>query len=329
MTKLRSLLLLLPFFMALAGVLGMSLLATRAAAAHPGPSTTRVSVASDGTQGSDESFTPAIGAHGRYVAFDSMASNLVGGDTNGSPDVFVHDRQAGTTTRVSVASDGTQGNGVSFTGYSSVIGAHGRYVAFVSLASNLVAGDTNGIEDVFVHDRKTGTTTRVSVASDGSQGNNMSRGPAISGDGRSVTFESLASNLVAGDTNSLWDVFARDRETGTITKVSVASDGTHGNGVSRNPSISAAGRYAVFESLASNLVAGETNGTWDVFFHDRKTGITTRVSVASDGTQGNGVSEFPSVGANGDLVAFRSSSSNLVTGDTNSTGDVFVHDEDD
>jgi Tol biopolymer transport system component len=141
------------------------------------------------------------------VAFDSTASNLVPGDANGRFDVFVHDRVTGTTTHVSVGSDGTQGNGDSLRPF---ISADGRYVAFDSTASNLVAGDTNGVQDIFVHDRVTGTTTHVSVASDGTQGNDDSVGPSLSGDGRFVAFLSWASNLVPGDTNGAVDVFVAE-----------------------------------------------------------------------------------------------------------------------
>jgi Tol biopolymer transport system component len=286
--------------------------------------TTRVSVASDGTEGNGVSGLPSISADGRYVAFVSAASNLVPGDTNGKFDVFVHDRVTGQTTRVSVASDGTEGNDDS---WWPSISADGRYVAFSSLASNLVPGDTNGTWDVFVHDRLTGQTTRVSVASDGTQGNNGSGDPSISADGRYVAFSSLASNLVPGDTNGTWDVFVHDRLTGQTTRVSVASDGTEGNGVSRRPpSISADGRYVAFYSEASNLVPGDTNELVDVFVHDRLTGQTTRVSVASDGTQGNSYSQWPSISADGRYVAFMSWASNLVPGDTNEVQDIFVHD---
>jgi Tol biopolymer transport system component len=285
--------------------------------------TTRVSVASDGTEGNGHSESPSISADGRYVAFASYASNLVPGDTNGVMDVFVHDRLTGQTTRVSVASDGTQGNGESR--YPS-ISADGRYVAFMSYASNLVPGDTNGVMDVFVHDRLTGQTTRVSVASDGTQGNGDSVSPSISADGRYVAFMSYAYNLVPGDTNGKADVFVHDRLTGQTTRVSVASDGTQGNDGSGGASISANGRYVAFVSGASNLVPGDTNGVDDVFVHDRLTGQTTRVSVASDGTQGNGDSWWPSISADGRYVAFMSWASNLVPGDTNGTWDVFVHD---
>ena len=286
--------------------------------------TTRVSVASDGTQGDGGgSLEPSISADGRYVAFWSGASNLVPGDTNGKMDVFVHDRQTGQTTRISVASDGTQGNGDS---YTPSISADGRYVAFESEASNLVPGDTNGRMDVFVHDRQTGQTNRISVTSDGGQGNDRAGLPSISADGRYVVFQSDASNLVPGDTNGRTDVFVHDQKSGQTTRISVASDGTQGNGGSYRPSISADGRYVTFHSEASNLVSGDTNERIDVFIHDRQTGQTIRVSIASDGTQGNGDSYTPSISTDGQYVMFSSSASNLVPGDTNGTYDVFVHD---
>ncbi|MFO7538975.1 MAG: calcium-binding protein [Chloroflexota bacterium] len=290
-----------------------------------------VSVASDGTQGNGWSENPSISANGRYVAFESWATNLVPGDTNGTADVFVRDRQTGQTSRVSIASDGTQGN--SNSGDPSLkgpsISADGRYVAFTSWATNLVPGDTNGWTDVFVHDRQTGQTSRLSVASDGTQGNNGSEDPSISADGRYVAFRSAASNLVPGDTNGWADVFVHDRQTGQTSRISVASDGTQGNHWSQNPSISADGRYVAFHSRANNLAPGDANGyTYNVFVHDRQTGQTSRVSVASDGTQGNGGSLAPSISADGRYVAFHSGASNLVPGDTNGATDVFVHERD-
>ena len=177
-------------------------------------STTRVSVASDGTQGNDESsiFFPSISADGRFVAFGSYATNLVPDDTNRSQDIFVHDRETGQTTRVSVASDGSQSDGAQSSGFS--ISADGRFVAFGSYATNLVLGDTNGEMDVFVHDRETGQTVRVSVASDVSQGNGGSGYPSLSADGRFVAFASSSTNLVRDDTNRKSDIFVHDRETG-------------------------------------------------------------------------------------------------------------------
>ncbi len=287
-------------------------------------STTRVSVASDGTQGNGNAGYPSISADSRYIAFQSSAYNLVPGDTNNAYDVFVHDMLTGSTTLVSVASDGTQGNGFS---YAPFISAGGRYVAFLSSAPNLVAGDTNGAYDVFVHDMLTGSTTRVSVASDGSQANGYSNNlTPISADGRYVAFASVASNLVPGDTNGTNDIFIHDMITGSTTRISVATDGSQVNGHSYGPSISSDGRYIAFHSTASDLVSGDSNGTYDVFMHDIMTGSTTRISVASDGTQGNNYSFFPSMSADGRYVTFHSQASNLVPGDTNSVYDVFVHD---
>ena len=307
--------------------------------------TTRVSVASDGTQGIESSFSPSVSADGRYVAFESASSNLVVGDTNDYIDVFIHDRVTGETTLVSVASDRTQGNGGS---YHPFMSGDGGYIAFVSWASNLVEGDTNGSSDIFVHDQLTGETTRVSVASNGMQGNSSSGylfpfsgifRPSISIDGRFVAFQSQASNLVDGDSAMCWgwslkqpiyyncsDIFVHDRQTGETTRVSVASDGTQGNFDSYIQSISADGRYVAFESWASNLVLGDTNTANDIFVHDRVTGETSRVSVASDGTQGNNYSYYPSISADGRSVAYYSFADNLVLGDTNDTADIFVRD---
>ena len=242
----------------------LALLASSVASAGAPGVTTRASVASDGTQGNDDSWSSALSADGRYVAFQSAAGNLVAGDTNGTWDIFVRDRTTGATTRVSVASDGTQGNSASS---APVLSADGRTVAFYSSASNLVVGDT-GWADVFVRDLTTGVTRRVSVASDGSQANSDSVIPALSADGRYVAFVSLASNLVAGDTNGQSDVFVRDLAMGQTVRVSFASDGAQANGWSRSPTISADGRYVAFTSTASNLVPGDTNTVEDVFVRD-------------------------------------------------------------
>ncbi|MGH2537890.1 MAG: TolB family protein, partial [Candidatus Promineifilaceae bacterium] len=149
-----------------------------------------------------------------------------------------------------------------------------------------------------------GQTSLVSIASDGTQGNYDSGLSSVSADGRYVAFTSGASNLVAGDTNGLFDVFVHDRDSGQTSRVSVASDGAEGNGVSDWPSISADGRYVAFQSLASNLVGDDTNGYLDVFIHDRDSGQTSRVSVAWDGDEGNGDSWEPSISADGRYVAF-------------------------
>ena len=309
--------------------------------------TTRVSVSSSGGQGNGPSFGASISADGRYVAFKSYASDLVSGDTNNAGDVFVHDRQTGQTTRVSIASNGAQGNELSI---KPVISADGRYVAFESWASNLVTGDTNGQEDVFVHDRQTGQTLRVSVASDGAQANDQSDLPAISADGRYVAFASEASNLVSGDNNTVCDtnndgvytdncpdVFVHDRdsdedsifdEPGQVStvRISVTSDGAQAaNGWSAVSSLSSDGNFVAFESQANDLVTDDTNGVYDIFVRDRQAGVTSRVSVASDGAQGNAESQSPSLSADGRYVAFVSQAS-LVSDDTNGMSDIYLHD---
>lgn len=289
--------------------------------------TTRVSVASDGTQGNNGSYRSDISEDGQFVAFDSDASNLVLGDTNNYQDVFVHDFQTGETIRASVSSDGTQGNDIS---RDPAISYDGRFIAFESLASNLVPGDSNSTWDVFVHDLLIGETNRVSVASDGSQGVGFSF-PAsehvdISSDGRFVAFHSNAINLVDGDTNGWWDVFVHDRLTSQTTRVSVSSVGEQGNFRSQHPAISPDGRHVAFDSQASNLISDDTNNAEDIFIHDTQTGQTTRSSVSTDGTQGNGDSGYPSISSEGRYVAFESSATNFVSSDTNVTRDVFIHD---
>lgn len=224
--------------------------------------TERVSVSTAGAESDSPSYGAAISGDGRYVAFTSCATNLIAGDTNGVSDVFVHDRQTGGTTRVSVSSAGGEASGSS---YSPSISADGRYVAFVSDATDLGAGDTNGVADIFVRDLQLGVTSRISVASDGGQANGLSRQPSISVDGRYVCFESDASTLVAGDTNGVCDIFLHDRNTGTTRRISVAPSGAQADGPSREPRISSYGLRIAFVSEASNLVAGETNGSANVF----------------------------------------------------------------
>jgi tricorn protease-like protein len=285
--------------------------------------TERVSVNTAGAEANDRSSGASLSADGRFVAFQSDASNLVAGDTNGWTDVFVHDRQSGTTERVSVATGGTEADNESA---APSLSADGRFVAFHSAASNLVAGDTNATSDIFVRDRMGGTTERVSVSTFGAEGNSVSYHSLVSADGRCVAFISLASNLVAGDTNVIWDVFVHDRQSGTTERVSVSTGGAEGNGMSFFASISADGRFVAFESAASNLVAGDTNATWDVFVRDRASATTERASVDSSGSEANLGAGDTSISGDGRYVAFDSGASNLVGGDTNSKSDVFVHD---
>ncbi len=288
-----------------------------------------MSTDSNGQLGNDYSEIPSISDDLRYIAFESVASNLVPGDTNGRTDCFVKDRQTGITERVNVDSNGLEGNHGC---YSPSISADGRYVAFPSGASNLVPNDTNGAMDVFLHDRETGVTERVSVDSTGQEANGSNVHTIISADGRYVAFYSTATNLVPGDTNGTTDVFVHDRVTGITERVSVDSSGQEANGGSGGPSISSDGRYVAFGSAASNLVPGDTNGTSDVFVHDRVTGLTERVSVDSNGQEANGLnrltgsSVYETISGDGRYVVFISEASNLVTGDTNGIRDIFVHD---
>ena len=347
--------------------------------------TMRMSVSSSGKQANHYSKYLAISGDGRFVAFSSRGSNLIRGDTNEMDDVFVRDRVAGTTRRVSVSNSGEQGTGLSYSGAG--ISRDGRFVAFPSDASNLVAGDTNGQSDVFVRDRVAGTTTiasvgvkpvtrngpgageaaisangrvvafvsnsvngegdvfvrdrgpgttrRVSVGRGGKQASHDSWGPSISADGRFVAFTSFASNLVAGDANNTYDVFVRDLVAGTTERVSVSRAGKEVEGNSEMAAISANGRFVAFSSDAPNLVAGDTSkcidedgsrSCVDVFVRDRVAGTTMRVSVSSSGKQGNHDSENAAISADGGFVAFSSRASNLVDGDTNNTQDVFVRD---
>jgi Tol biopolymer transport system component len=198
-------------------------------------------------------------------------------------------------------------------------------VAFESLASNIVPGDTNNTRDIFVRDRLTNTTTRVSVDSAGNQANSRSVGSSISADGRFVAFHSDASNIVPGDTNGKRDIFVRDTLTNTTTRVSFDSAGNQANSESYYPSISADGRFVAFLSNASNIVPGDTNNRDDIFVRDTLTNTTTRVSVDSAGNQGNRSSFGASISADGRFVAFESLASNLVE-DTNDSYDIFVVD---
>jgi len=283
--------------------------------------TERVSVTNRGRQAGGASRFPALSANGRFVVFSSWA-RLEPGDLNLREDVYVRDRRAHRTFRVSVNS---RGQGARAGSCCPQISADGRFVVFRSAAGNLVQGDTNRALDVFVHDRRTGKTERISVTSGSGQGNGPSTAPYISGNGRYVAFASDATNLVAGDGNRVMDAFVRDRWTRTTRRISVSSAGAQGNALSHPSSISASGRFVAFASDATNLVPDDTNGRSDAFVHDRRTHRTSRVSVGTGGRQGVLGSYRPSLSANGRYVAFRSWS-RFVSPDRNDEADAFVHD---
>ena len=228
-----------------------------------------------------------------------------------------------TTTLVSVSAAGTRPDSGSL---QPAVSADGRYVAYLSYATDLVPGDTNNLHDVFVTDTWTGVTERVSVGPDGAQADGDSSGASISADGRYVAFSSFATNLVRADGNRSEDVFVHDRLTHTTRRVSVSSRGVQGLGPSWEPRLSADGRRVVFTSRASNLVTGDRNGTTDVFVRDLGTGTTRRASAPATGGEADWFSFDPSISADGRYVGFTSAATNLVPGDTNGTDDVFVHD---
>jgi Tol biopolymer transport system component len=290
---------------------GLTIAACAAAPVWATGITERVSVGPGGAQGNGESSQPALSADGRFVGFQSFATNLVPDDTNRSGDAFVRDRQTGVTTRVSVGPGGAQAN---FFSAAPALSADGRIVAFGSVASNLVPGDSNDIFDVFVRDLRTGVTRRVSVGPGGAQANGESfAGPlSLSADGRFVAFDSRASNLVLRDTNGVQDVFVRDRRADVTRRVSVGRGGAQANGFSSGAAISADGRFVAFFSEASNLVPGDTNGVLDAFVRDRRTDVTRRVSVGRGGAQANSFSAGAAISADGRFVAFISDASNLV-----------------
>ncbi len=284
--------------------------------------TERVSVNTIGAPANDESSWPSISSDGRFVAFQSDASNLVGADTNGFSDIFVHDRMTGQIKRGSVDSIGTQGNAHS---RRPSISSDGRFVAFSSSANNLTGFIGCCVSQVLVHDRMLGQTAPVSVDSMGTLANFQTNLDAtISSDGRFVAFGSVANNLVEGDANVVGDIFVHDRTTGETTLVSVSSSGEQGVFTSRFPSIPSDGRFVAFESFANNLVPGDTNARWDIFVHDRMTSETTLVSFDFMGRLTSD-SFNPSISADGRFVAFDSDSP-LLRIDTNAVRDIFLHD---
>ncbi len=313
----------------------------------------RASLSTDGGQGNDTSWVPAVSATGRWVAFASDATNLVMADTWGVGDVFLRDTCLGAsacapgTTRLSVSPSGF--DGFSHSAFPALT-PDARFVTFSSSASNLVPNDDNNAVDVFVRATCIGgvtgcmpQTVRVSVDTNGMQGNDDSDLSSISADGRYLAFRSMATNLVAGDTNGVRDVFVHDTCIGATgvcvqqtVRASVSTAGGAGNNSSggERPVISANGRYVAFSSVASTLLAtADTNARSDVFLRDTCLGAsgfcapsTIRVSVSSAGQEANGASLGPGISADGRFIVFESTANNLVTGDLNGVGDIFIHD---
>ncbi|MFA6002373.1 MAG: calcium-binding protein, partial [Thermoleophilia bacterium] len=289
--------------------------------------TKRISTDAAGAQGDRESRHPSISADGRFIAFNSGASNIVPGDTNGVADIFVKDTRTGAVAQASSSAGGERGdNNSDF----PAISADGRFVAFMSDATNLVADDTNGKMDVFIKDMQTGTIARVSADASGVQGDDTSGygSLAISAAGRFVAFDSGATNLVPGDENGKRDIFLKDTRTGAVSLVSADAAGVQGVEDSyKSVSLSADGRLVSFSSDAPNLVPGDTNttsGKTDIFVKDIQTGVITRVSTSTAAVEANGKSEFAVISADGLFVAFVSEAGNLIPDDTNRKADIFL-----
>ncbi len=282
-----------------------------------------ISVGFDGSPADGSNVRPDVSASGRYVTWDSFATNLIADDTNGGLDVFLRDRRTGTTERVSVTNDGSQANGESA---AAAISANGRFVVFESGATNLSETvDANGTSDVFLRDRLLGTTDLISIGRDGQAGAGVSVIADVSDDGRFVAFVSTAANLVRHDTNGVADAFVRDRTLGTTTRVSVATGGAQSGGCGCiGLAISGDGHQVAFDSEAADLVDGDTNGRFDVFVHDLVTGATMRASVTAAGGQADLASLAPAISRTGSVVGFQSGATNLVPDDTNGAADVFV-----
>jgi Tol biopolymer transport system component len=271
-------------------------------------------------------FGLSISADGRYVAFSSNSTDLIPGSAG--LQIYVRDRLNGTIELASVDSNGTLGNNPS---EFPRLTPDGRYVGFKSQASNLIPGDTGNHVDAFVRDRLNGTTERVSISTAGVGANDYCSAPMLSADGRFAMFSSVATNLVPGDTNGVSDIFVRDRLSGTTERVSVSTAGVQGNQGSFGSDgdgggISADGRFVVFYSYATNLVANDTNDSPDIFVRDRTLGTTERLSINTAGAEANFWNFDPSISADGRFVAFHSYATNLVAGDTNGAADVFVRD---
>jgi Tol biopolymer transport system component len=293
----------------------------------------RLSVSSGGAQGDDGSFGPATSADGRYTAFVSRASNLVAGDSNGRCDVFVRDARARSTERVSLTSSGDQSGGGVECFVTPAISGDGRRAVFASSAADFVAGDSGAWTDVFVRDRVAGTTTRVSETASGEEAEGNSQDPAISADGRTVAFASVAPNLVPGAAYSLGTLYTRDLESGAVEWVAPTDDDLGGPGSSYQPSLSGDGRYVAFGSSDAGLVEGDTNLRPDVFVRDRVLDTTTRVSVDSRGGEANYEtsrqgSGDPAISADGQYVAFTSDARDLAPGVTATPIQIYVRDRD-
>jgi Tol biopolymer transport system component len=280
--------------------------------------TERVSLNAQGQEANGASSWPEISSDGSTVAFSSTATNLVDGDMNGVEDVFVVDLQSGGVEQVSNANAASN---------QPVISSDGRFVAFVSAATNLVSGATSGLEEIYLFDRLYGSLQWVSVPLSGSVNDGPCGEVAISADGNWVAFSSSSTQLVLGDNNGRRDIFLWDRTAVSLERVSVTQTGDEAQGSSYLPALSADGQFIVFRSHASNLVADDTNFMGDIFLRDHLNGTLERINVSTTGEQAlGGPSDEPAISADGRFTVFRSYATNLVPNDNNGRSDIFVRD---
>lgn len=289
--------------------------------------TTRASVSSSGMQANSFCALGRASDDGRLIVFASPTSNWFAGDAqNGPQDLFAYDRVTGTTVLVSASPTGLPGDNDSSCAVPNAISSDRRWVVFSSYATNLLPPDPVPGVEVFLRDLQTGTTQRVSTTAAGQSANGPSSSASISADGTRVAFWSLATNLVAGDTNGARDVFVKTLTTGAVVRASVSSFGVQASAFSDHPVLSRDGRWIAFTSWADNLVPADTNGLADVFLHDVQTGTTTRISTGSGGVEADAEAGAPTISGDGTRIAWDSAATNLVLGDTNGKSDVFLHD---
>lgn len=286
--------------------------------------TQRVSVNDQGQEADDWGVFLAISRRGRCVAFESFATNLVPGDLNGKLDIFIRDLGLQRTTRVSLSSLGAEANGRS---EKPALSGDGRFVVFTSAATNLVPGDTNNRQDVFVHDRLLGITELVSISTAGGQGNHDSTKATISDDGRYCAFQSRATNLDPALTPpAAGTIYLRDRVLLTTRMLALSPSGQPASGGVQRPLVSGSGTHVAFMTHAWNIVPGDTNSTTDVFVTDLLSGITERVSLGPGSTQLEADCYLGSISFDGRFVGMISPSSLLIPGGSNGKYQAYARD---
>ena len=283
-----------------------------------------LSLNSTGEEGNASSTWPDISADGRWVAFSSAASNLVPNDTNNAEDIFLFDLQRGGIERLSLSAAGNQ---VDRASTQPVLSGDGRYVAFVSTATNLFYGATSGRQEIFLLDRSDRSLHWVSRPLSGMVNNGESMEPAISSDGNWVAFSSTSTNLVSSDESPMRDIFLWSRASGSLFRVSETDGGQDADSASYYPALNADGRYLVFKTYSSTLIDTDNNGFADIYLYNRVADTLEIVSLTSNSEQAlTGPSDEPAITADGRYIAFRSNASDLVPGDSNGSADVFIRD---